>query len=471
MKTRTTASATLQASLRLHQHAGVAGEIVMPGDAAEAEPEPDAGRQPEAVVHLHRLEADIVGVFQHRDGAGAVEGDVEFARQAVERAVVEDVEMPLAGKRPRVDQFLRIDAGGRRAGDVADIVGAGAARAQPEILDRLDHGDRVAGLDLADLQIGARRDMRITAAIALGEIGDAGELRRLENAVRDAQPAHIGVLVRRDVEQAEKTPAEIVRRLRIFALGGVILEPLVGVERMLLALELLLIGEFLAGGEDAVLRLEPGGIGPDRLGRRRGGPARRRRRNAFRRLGDLHAGDEPFQVALLFGVEIAGLFGGSGLEVSLAHSAGTCVGAVERRGRGGARLVGEVERKPGKDEAADQIAERDRYLIPQPPFADGDLGAHHHAGRNDEHVDHRMLEALREEDEDRHVGAGDLADGRRRGHGGDDGEADQPVAEDRLDEHGDEAGVTERLVAGGLGLGDGDDFRRRRRPARWRRNW
>ena len=188
-------------------------------------------------------------------------------------------------------------------------------------------------LDFADLQIGARRHMRVAAAIALGEIGDAGELRRLENAVRDSQPAHIRVLVRRDVEQTEKTPAEIVRRLRIFALGGVIFQPLVGVERMLLALELLLIGEFLAGGDDAVLRLEPGGVRPDRLGRRRGAAARRRRAgDAFRRLGDLHAGDKTFQVAFLFRVEIAGLFGGSGLEVSLAHSAGTCVGAASGAG-------------------------------------------------------------------------------------------------------------------------------------------
>ena len=109
--------------------------------------------------------------------AGAVEGDVELARQAVERAVVEDVEVPFARVGPRVDQFLRVDAGGRRAGDVADVVGAGAARAEAEILDRLDHRDGVLRLDLADLEIGAGRDMRIAAAVALGEVGEAGELR------------------------------------------------------------------------------------------------------------------------------------------------------------------------------------------------------------------------------------------------------------------------------------------------------
>ena len=140
------------------------------------EPEPDAGLDAEAVPHLDGLEADVVGVLQHRDDAAAVEPDVELARQAVERAIVEDVEMPFARVRARVDQFLRIDARGRRAGDVADIVGAGAARAQPEILDRLDHGDRVLRLDLAHLQVGARGDVGVAAAVALGEIGEAGEL-------------------------------------------------------------------------------------------------------------------------------------------------------------------------------------------------------------------------------------------------------------------------------------------------------
>ena len=111
--------------------------------------------------------------------AAAVEADVELARDAVERAVVEDVEVPLAGIRPRVDQFLRIDAGGRRAGDVADVVGARAARAQAEVLDRLDHGDGVLRLDLAHLQVGARRHVGIAAGVALGEIGDAGELPAL----------------------------------------------------------------------------------------------------------------------------------------------------------------------------------------------------------------------------------------------------------------------------------------------------
>ena len=115
MKTRTIASATFVASFGLHDDAGVAREIAVAGDAAEREAEPDARLDAETVHHLDGLEADVVGVLQHRDDAAAVEGDVELARQAVERALVEDVEVPFARVGPRVDQFLRVDAGGRRS--------------------------------------------------------------------------------------------------------------------------------------------------------------------------------------------------------------------------------------------------------------------------------------------------------------------------------------------------------------------
>ena len=186
--------------------------------------------------------------------------------------------MPFAGERPGVDQLLRIDARGRGPCDVANIVGTRAARAQPEILDRLDHGDGVLGLDLAHLEIGAGGDVGVAAAVALGEIGNAGELPVREDAVRHPQPAHVGVLVWRDVEQAEETPAEIVGRLGIFVVRRLRLEPFVAVEWVQFALEFLLFGELAAGFEDAILRVQVRGVGaaapPAQRWRRRLGRAR-----------------------------------------------------------------------------------------------------------------------------------------------------------------------------------------------------
>src|SRR5690606_4294385 len=59
--------------------AGVAGEILVPGDAAERETKPHAGRYRRAVADLNGLEADVVGVLECRDRAGPVESDVELA--------------------------------------------------------------------------------------------------------------------------------------------------------------------------------------------------------------------------------------------------------------------------------------------------------------------------------------------------------------------------------------------------------
>ena len=109
----------------------------MARDAAEREAKPHARLRTETVLHLDGLKADVVGILQHRYAAGAVKSDIELARQAVQRAFIENVEVPFARVGARVDQLLRIDSGGRRAGDIPDIVGTRTSRAKAEILDRL----------------------------------------------------------------------------------------------------------------------------------------------------------------------------------------------------------------------------------------------------------------------------------------------------------------------------------------------
>src|SRR5262249_43037749 len=73
---------------------------------AQEEPKPHSRLDAETIPHLDGLEADIVGVLEHRYDAAAVEADVELAGDAVKRAVVEDVEVPFARIRARVDQLL-----------------------------------------------------------------------------------------------------------------------------------------------------------------------------------------------------------------------------------------------------------------------------------------------------------------------------------------------------------------------------
>ena len=194
----------------------------------------------------------------------------------------------------------------------------------------LDHGDGVVRLHFSDLDVGARRHMGVAAAVARGEIGKPRELCCRDDAVWDTQPAHVGILIGRDIEQAKKPPAEIVRRLGIFAFGRMRLQPLISIEWMLLAFELFGIGKFPARSEHAVLRRKPRGVRA-RGFRRSDSCTRHGAGYALRRFGNLHSGDEPFQITLLLGVEIAGI-GGGGFEVRLGHSAGTCAGPVSGAG-------------------------------------------------------------------------------------------------------------------------------------------
>ena len=53
-----------------------------------------------------------------------------------------------------------------------------------QVLHCLDHGDGVLRFDFADLQIGARRHVRVAATVALGEIGKPRKLHSLEDAIR-----------------------------------------------------------------------------------------------------------------------------------------------------------------------------------------------------------------------------------------------------------------------------------------------
>lgn len=108
-------------------------------------------------------------------------------------SAVEDMVLKPLAQIARVDQLLRIDPRGRAAGDVADIVGAGSARGQPQFLQLDQEIRRILWRDLADLEVIARRHMRIATAHLLRKIGKAAHLAQIEHAMMYAQPAHKGL--------------------------------------------------------------------------------------------------------------------------------------------------------------------------------------------------------------------------------------------------------------------------------------
>jgi hypothetical protein len=74
---------------------------------------------------------------------------------------------------------------------------------------------------------------------------------------------------------------------------------------MLVAFEFLRVRQLAAASQKAILRFARGSVGAERF--RRGCAGRRRGRacQALGGFGDLQPSDEPFQIALLFGLKVA----------------------------------------------------------------------------------------------------------------------------------------------------------------------
>ena len=157
--------------------------------------------------------------------------------------------------------------------------------------------------NLAHLQVCAGGDVAERPAEFVAEIGETRELPVLHDPVRDAQPRHVAVLRRTDIKDAVIAPAEIVggRWPRID--GRLISEPRISVERMLLALPLLLIDKLLTGSRGAILCLDMRGIRPCRLGI---GLASRTAAKPLADAADLQARRKAFEIALLLVREVDG---------------------------------------------------------------------------------------------------------------------------------------------------------------------
>ena len=90
--------------------------------------------------------------------------------------MIENVVVHLPAVRRDIDQLIRVDAGQRAAGDVADVVAAAALIDDADILQAHEHVDRILRADFANLEVGAGGHMGIAATIGLGQIGHRAEL-------------------------------------------------------------------------------------------------------------------------------------------------------------------------------------------------------------------------------------------------------------------------------------------------------
>ena len=226
-----------------HDDSRVTRKIPVPRDAAKGKPIPHALCNRCPGQDLNGLKADVIRVLEGGYHSAAVERHIEFAREAVKPPVVENMMMPCARVRARIEKLLRINPRSRRTGD--------ACLDKP--FENLGSG---LGSDLTDLQIGARGDMGVTAGKSLRDFGDGRKLPVRQDAIGNAHSAHIAVLGRRNVEQPVIAPAEIVLRLRIDACNCLGAKPCISIEWMFRALPFFLIGKFATIGDSIILRLE-----------------------------------------------------------------------------------------------------------------------------------------------------------------------------------------------------------------------
>jgi hypothetical protein len=198
--------------------------------------------------------------------------------------VVEDVVVEGARERARVVELVGVDAGGRAAGDVAHVVGAGPARHDGEVVERREDLDGAVGRDAAELEVRARRHVPVAGREPLGDVGDAAELVRRDDPAREPQAAHERLLSGRDVEQPVKLPAEHVGAAGEPAGLRVLDDAVPGVERVLGPLRLLLWSELPSFGDEAVLRAQVHELRPARRQGRARAPALHERQHvAYRR--------------------------------------------------------------------------------------------------------------------------------------------------------------------------------------------
>ena len=192
------------AELVVHAHHGFGvGQQVLPTHELVDHAAQDR-RTAEAAAH-HELEADLASLVAHRGQAdvvhgdrgavfdGAVEGDLELARQGDELGVEG---APLAndlGKRARIDDLVRRHAG--------ELVGRGIADAVARGLDRVHFhrsqvGQDVRGLfqvDPVELDVLAGREVTIAAVVLARDVGEHAHLRSRQQAVRHGDAQHVGM--------------------------------------------------------------------------------------------------------------------------------------------------------------------------------------------------------------------------------------------------------------------------------------
>ncbi len=142
---------------------------------------------------LHDAQREIVPAQRRAILLGGDHADLELARQIAEfrheRGHLPDHLAP----RARVDQLVGGSAGVLVGGDVADAFAAGLDRVHLDLGEIGQDVGRLVQLDPVVLDVLPGGEMAVAAVVLAGDVRQRVHLPRIERAVRDRHPQHVGV--------------------------------------------------------------------------------------------------------------------------------------------------------------------------------------------------------------------------------------------------------------------------------------
>ena len=118
-------------------------------------------------------------------------------------------------RRPRILDLVGRGAGEMVRGDVADAVAAGLDRVHLDVGQRVEDVRHVAQLRPVELDVLPRGEVAVALVPALGDHRELAQLARVQRAVGDRDPQHVGVEL-----QVEPVPQPQRQELRLGQRAG-----------------------------------------------------------------------------------------------------------------------------------------------------------------------------------------------------------------------------------------------------------
>ena len=140
-----------------------------------------------------QVQADVVDLDRGAVALGAGHGDLELARQEDEfrmqrRPLAEDL-----GIGPRVGDLVGGGAGEMVGGDVADAVARGLDGVHLDLGEMVEDVGDVLQRRPVELEVLPRGEVAVAAVVLPRDEGEHAQLRRVQRAVGDGDPQHVGV--------------------------------------------------------------------------------------------------------------------------------------------------------------------------------------------------------------------------------------------------------------------------------------